>query len=234
MILSDLFRRLSYGELSSTSMGNSGSGTIEEHKRNQVTQYINDALLKICTDFPVITKTINIQLYDYITYYHLKKEFSIINHHSSEPVKYILDTCEMPYENDAIKILGVYTPDGLHSFPLNDYNNHKSLFTPQANILQVPNPLNGNVIGVEYQARHRLLDACDDNVPILVPDQIIPAITSYVGYLAYTALGGQENKATASEMLGKYNAFVDVTKAEDTLNLSEVPTNLKLMHRGFE
>ena len=65
MILSDLFRRLSYGELSNLSMGNSGSGTIAPEKRNQVTHYINNALLVLTTDLPLVIKNVNIELFEF-------------------------------------------------------------------------------------------------------------------------------------------------------------------------
>lgn len=234
MKVSELFRRLSYGEFSNLSISSSGSGKIDKVSYPKLIQYINQGLLALYSRFILSEKTVLIVCLEHVVYYHLKRRFAEASG-SNETNHYIKDLIQSPFEEDVIKILEVFDSSGRPRV-LNDKENQYSLFTPQPDILQVPNPIRGQALGIVYQARHRpLVDEGDD---ILSQDMDLPfflegALEFYVAHLLYSHMNGQENKITSQENLAKYEAVCAEVDSRDLANNTFATNHSKLEQRGF-
>ena len=135
--LSDLFRELSFGELSNLAISGSGSGTILEAKWPQLIHYTNDALNALHGRFILAEKELLIEQVADETRYHLLSSYAVnggagsgVAHH------YIKDQPEEPFQDDLIKVLQVWGTAG--KYALTDQGNDYSLFTPTPLLLQVP------------------------------------------------------------------------------------------------
>ncbi|AZO48057.1 hypothetical protein [Mesorhizobium sp. M4B.F.Ca.ET.058.02.1.1] len=108
MKIVDLFRQLSFGELSNLAISESGSGQIILEKRPQLVQYTNDALLAIYSRFLLSEKDLLIELVNQITNYHLIPKYAETSG-SDVDWPYIKDLPDEPFTGDLIKILGSTT-----------------------------------------------------------------------------------------------------------------------------
>ena len=106
MTLDDLFRSLSYGELSNLSMSGEGSGTIVEPKHGQVIQATNDALKDMFSRLVLRESELVIRTHDFKNLYYLRKEHAMSDP-TVGPLKYILDTPDDPFTGDLVKVLRV-------------------------------------------------------------------------------------------------------------------------------
>lgn len=232
MKIQDLYRDLSYGVLKNLSMSGEGSGDIRDKDRGSVILAANETLLRIYSRFLLCEKDVLIQQMDGITNYHLLKRFAVFGQDSPETKRYILDMALEPFEEDVIKILAVYSSDGC-PMPLNDNEAAWSLFTPQANVLQVPRPDPSKALSVLYQARHVPLVAEELEQPIEVPDVLLGALYSHIGYQIYESIGTAEAMGRAMSLLQNYNMICDEAAANDTVQTSISTSNSRFEKRGW-
>lgn len=237
MKIVDLFRQLSFGELSNLAISDSGSGEILEEKHPQLIQYANDALLALHTRFLLNENDLLLEQVAHITNYHLKPKFAETSGSDAE-YPYIKDLPDEPFKDDVIRILSVHSVDG-RQFPLNDTGNPNSLFTPQPNILQIPRPQAGQPISVVYQAKHRKLDDRDDSPDnvldqdIEIPHYLENALQNYIAYKVFSHMNGQENTLKGQEFLSAYEATCLDIEQRDLVNQTTHTTHTKLEQRGF-
>jgi hypothetical protein len=252
MLLSALFRRLSFGELSNLAISNSGSGTIVEAKYPQLIQYVNTALIDIFTRFVLSEKEVIIEQVEGLTMYHLLAKHSATV--GTEVNKYIIDSEEDTFRDDiAIRIRevwGVANPtnpaeddeveEDPIKFPLNDAEHDYSLFTPSPLSLQVPEPVAGEPLSIIYQAYHPpLVDEEDEEVTELL-DQVIDiphyldnALTKRVASEVFSHMNGQENILKGQEYLAAYEKACFEIEERDLANQSAHTSHDKLEQRGF-
>ena len=233
MRVTDLYRMLSYGELSNLAMSSSGAGTILEADKPKILIYANDALLRLYSKFILREKDVLIELHDHVTNYHLDSRFSVTGQDALvAPIPYIKDLPLEPFENDVIKILSVY--DSLGSkLPLNDAECYTSVYTPQANVLQVPNPIAGDCLSVLYQAKHPALDVARPNDIIQLPDVLHSALTGFIAYKVFSHINTQESTAKAQEHLSLYTNILSDAVESDTVITSISGTNVRFQKRGW-
>jgi len=233
----ELFRQLSYGELSNLSISDSGSGLIIEEKHPQLIHYINDGLLALHTKFILSEKTLMVEQVAHITNYHMRRRYTETSG-SDVDWPYIKDLPDEPFNEDLIKILEVYRADGM-KFPLNDTADPCSLFTPQPNILQIPYPVAGVEIAIVYQAHHPKLDDRIDGPDMLV-DQLIEipiylenALQLFVAGKVFSHMNGQENIMKSQEYQMGYEADCANVEKNDLVNQTTSISHHKLEQRGF-
>lgn len=230
--VSDVFRRLSYGELSNIAMGMEGVGAIEASKQDRLIHYINEALLRLHSRFVLREEGLLVRLTAHVTNYHISSRYAESNTDRlpADPV-YIMDTAS-PYRDDLIKITAVYDQSGMQ-IPLNDGEDRRSFFTPMPDCLQVPNPVEGYMIELGYQCRHPLIgpgqtDACIELTPALEG-----ALTAYVAHMVYSFMNGADNAAKGQEHLARYEYICAEVERMDLVNSSISTTNTKFESRGF-
>lgn len=237
MKIVDLFRQLSYGKLSNLAISNEGSGEIVKEKWPQLVQYTNEALLALHSRFLLSEKTLLIELVNHITNYHLRRKYAETSG-SDVDWPYIKDLPNEPFEEDLIRVLQVFDSEG-RLLPLNDVENPRSLFTPQPNILQVPNPVGGTEICLVYQATHRRLDDRLDGPDNILDQQIdLPIylenpLALYIAYKVFSDMNGQENIIKGQEYLAAYEAACLEIEHRDLVNQTYHTSHSKLEQRGF-
>jgi hypothetical protein len=235
--LNELFRRLSYGELSNLSIGAEGVGMIKEDAQPRIINYANEALLRLHSRFLLRENILFFEQTEHLTYYYMLKRFARSQLTDppcpNTPHLYILDNEDEPFENDLIKVMQVIDEDSC-VIPLNDLENVDSIFTPQPNLIQIPKPVAGKVLAVEYQARHPEL-SLDDNgcSDIDLPYVLEGALTAFIAYKVYSHMNGPENGAKAAEYMAIYEGIVAEVTAQDTVSQSKATTTLKFYERGF-
>ena len=237
MTLEELFQRLSYGPLSNLALSNEGVGGIVDAHKPKVVLYINDALTRLHTRFLLVEHGLILRQVEGISNYELVPENTYTASVSDDPpeaIPYIQDTISKPFEDDLIKILKVYNCHGCE-VPLNNEKWRGSYFTPENHVLQIPCPVNGELTHVVYQAKHKRIEFNPAKLgqTITIPPSLEEALTSYVAYLAYSAMNGQENVARATEYLSRYNGICLEVEARGISNTDDNTTNTKLTQRGF-
>lgn len=243
MKLTELFRRLSYGELSNLALSGEGSGTIISARQPQIIQYTNEALLRLFTRFNLRENDLIIEQFEHITRYPLHAKFAQSvaagAGSSAEPYPYIVDLLsESPFTGDVIKILEVFD-DNLRTLPLNDAGNVASLFTPQPDVLQVPHPRDGVPISVRYQARHPVLltempegeELLDQEIDL--PFHLEGALQLLIGSYVYGHMNGAENNAQSQVYRADADGICLEIENKDLLNQSSVDSHYKFQMRGF-
>lgn len=233
MNVAELFRRLSYGELSNISLGSEGIGEIECEKTNQIIHYTNEALLRLHSRFMLRESFLALRMHMHITNYNLSSRFA-----SSNPAPqvgdtlYILDTVQKPFQDDLIKVMGVYDRFNV-LYPLNDSGKLSSVFTPQPKVLQIPFPQDLQTVSVTYQAKHPLIAYENLEAEINVPDVLEGALTAYIAHLVYSFMNGQENMIKASDHLNRFETICNEVQLNDLVGTSISTTHSKLDDRGF-
>lgn len=237
MTLEELFQRLSYGPLANLAIAGEGSGGIKEEKKPSIVLYANDALLRLHTRFLLIEKELILKQVDGISSYELTPQFTHSASLGDNPpavIPYIEDTLAKPFQDDLIKILTVYDHSGCE-VPLNDELACNSYYTPQNHILQIRHPIQDVLNQVVYQARHPKLSFNPATLTqqIILPSTLEEALLSYIAYLHYSSMNGQENLARGSEYLSRYNAICIENESRGVVNNNDEASNTKLEDRGF-
>jgi hypothetical protein len=243
MNVTQFLARLSRGPVSNLSMSNEGNGTILAAKIPAVIGHLNEALLKLYARFDLLEKELIIECDETVTSYKLSSKYAV-SQAATYPLNkhYIKDAIGTPFTDDLIKVMRVYTTGSCGplplQLPLNDDNQDKSLFTPQHDVLQVPDPVNGVPLYLIYQAMHApitedpVADGFGDQ-EIVIPPILEPGLLSYVAYLIYMNMNGQEHGVKASEHLGAYENLCAEVIDKDLVNSSLSSTNTKFDDRGF-
>ena len=234
MNVDELYSRLSYGELSNLSMALDGNGSIEETSQPKIINAANEALLRLYSRFVLKQRDVLVEMVEHITNYHLLRRFTESQGNpTEEPYLYIKDLLKERFEQDVIKILEVYDSRDNYQLPLNDAERSDSLFTPQANVLQVPRPQDGVCLSVMYQARHPKLYVDDTEQEIELPDVLEGALMAYIAYKVYSQINTQEAQGIAQGHAANYEAVCLEAVDRDLVSTSVATTNTRFYKRGW-
>lgn len=235
LVLSDLFRMLSYGELQNLSLAGEGNGTIAAAAQPRIVLYANDALMRLYTRFVLKEKDVLVEMHEHIMNYHLLPRFAVnykpTGDEDNELIRYLLDLPREPFIGDVVRILTVYSDQGV-LLPLNDDGHGLSVFTPQANILQVPKPSLYRALSVGYQARHTKLTG-DLDQEIEIPDTLLSALTSYIAYKTFSQMNSQDSSNKAQEFMALYESLCVEALDRDSVNSSYSTTSHRFNSRGW-
>ena len=232
MNIAELFQGLSYGELSNLAMSEEGSGCIRPKDQPRVLAAADEALLLLHSKFVLTTKDLWIQCRKHISYYHLDGRFAESNTASLEDNLYIKDLLGDPFENDVIKVISVFDSNECR-LPLNDAEQPLSVFTPQAKMIQVVNPVEGNLLNVLYQAKHLPLNLATLTQEIFLPEVLYSALRGYIADRMHSSIGTPEASAKAMEHLGNYDAMCQTMVDHDLVNTSSSTTNIRFQRNGW-
>lgn len=235
MNLNDLFRDLALGELSNLSMVE--NDTIIPQRRPKIVSYTNEALLALHSTFVLKEKDVVIEMREGVTNYHLLKRYAWSQYNEENPpdrwnMPYIMDMVADPFQEDVIKILAVYNSFG-QKMPLNDNEHARSVFNPQSNLLQVPFPIPGQALAIEYQAKHTTLQHCNCDEEIVVPDVLWRALKAYVASKVFMHMNTQETTTKGQEHMIIYDMICQDVVEKDLVNTSSSTTNSRFAKRGW-
>lgn len=233
MNLNELYRRLSYGELSNLSISGEASGTIIEEKRPSIILIANEGLQELFKRFVLRERVAIIEQQEGRVSYRLEPMYSVFNSKvSGYRYPYIVDSEDNPFDYAVIKILQVYDHYG-NELPVNDRDDSCSVFTPQGNVLEVPNPQAGIPLTVNFQTFGTpiLGDELDETIDI--PVVLEKALTSYIAGHILGNMNTQESNAKSQEHLLRFEAICAEAEDKDLLSNSTVPSNTKFEKRGW-
>lgn len=204
MKLSEIFRQLSYGELSQLNIGGSGSGVIADADYDRLVGCINLGLTALHTRFPLKRKQLTLQVVPGQEVYYLKPEFTVSSDTSDEPVRYILDSVDDPFLEDVLKVEALFTAVG-YELVLNSRGNAYSAFTPAHGVITLPSVIHSptgdtesqyltDTVVVDYRANHEYLPAgvgmyLADNVEVDLPYQYLQALLYFVASRLHSPMG---------------------------------------------
>lgn len=236
MLISDLFGMLSTGELSNLAMSTNGSGSIVTAQQPKLINYTNDALLRLYSRFVLRETDLLLQLYEHITFYHLIPRFSVsyvpTGPTDAEPIRYIIDGNAEPFTDELLKVLTAYDKFG-RELPINDEEKHNSLFTPQAKLLQVPNPVEDQFLSVRYQQRHYVLAQGNLSQEIFCPEVLWGALTAYIASKVFSHMNTADSSAKAMEFKADYEAICSEITDRDLVNSSISQSNVRFYKGGW-
>jgi hypothetical protein len=233
MNISELFADLSFGELSTLSLAQDGDGIITDAGKESIIRFTNEGLLKLYTRFVLKQSDVVLDLVDSITNYHLLLKFAQSQAGiSTQPYLYIRDTFEEPFQEDVLRIMSVFSECG--ELPLNNESDHRSVFTPQFNVLQVPNPVTGQALSATYQAKHPLLMLEDLTQEIDLPDVLVPALRSWIAYRAFGKPQTQEAQVMSQGHLAAFEATCAEVISLDLVGQSQSQTNTRFQRNGWK
>lgn len=192
MNVQELFRRLSLGELSNLGIGNDGAGTIKESGKPKIIMLANDGLRALYARFILREKTLILDLKPNIASYNLRPIHALSQvAEDNDAEAYIVDSVEEPFTGDLIRVLEAYDNLG-QPFVLNNADDPMSLFTPQPDVLQIPNPLTGQLMAVTYQAKSIPLVDGNENQAIDLPEILESILTAFIAHKVYSQMNTPE------------------------------------------
>ena len=232
MKLSEIFEHLTFGELATLDLGGAASGGIQETDYPKVISYINQGLIELYKKFPFKTGSLELALSDDIFDYQLKPDYAT-NSASTQPVKYILDSLAVPFVDKILLVTSVKNIAGI-GLPLNILERDTAVFTPEENVLRVPEAKTGEILTVGYRCYPATLPLEPEDpslVEVPVPYSFLEALGSYVAHRAYLALPSPEPENSSSY----YNRFLSACAMAQNLGLNAEPTHqlTKFERDGF-
>ena len=222
MKLIDIMTDLTYGELSNIFMSGFSPFDPESEpdpkKYAQLVAAVNMGLNQLYKEFFLRSEEHYVELYEQLSTYKLHSDFAQTNVASTEPIKYIADTADNPFQDNVLRIEEVYDEDGV-KLPLNDETEDLSVYTPRYNIIQVPYPEDGMTISVQFRATHPKIVYTDintfdpDTIEIELPNSLQEALSFYVASRMIRPLGG-ERVVESDNLMNLFKESVQVTKTE--------------------
>jgi hypothetical protein len=227
MLVRQLFKELSLGELSNLSLSAEGTGVIVKEKQEKILLYAQDALTKLYGRFLLSEKSIVVQTRADVTVYPLELRYAV-SQNTPDLTAHIIDTEADPFLGDLIKVLSVVDSEGNY-VALNDGEALLSVFTPSPSLLRVPEP--GPAYILSYQANHAEL--VDDASEIILPGVLEPALKSFIAGKVYGHMNGQDNAVLAQNHMAEFEGVcLDVTD-RDLVNSSTAQTSSRFQRNGW-
>ena len=231
MKISELFRRLSIGELSNLALANDGNGEIIDAKKPAILLHANNGLDRLHTRFLLRPKELRIQTFLAPNIYALRPENVI-----TQAGGFILDDESEPFTGGVLKILEVQDVAG-NSYPLNTAGDRWSLHTLLPDKLRIPFELTPQVLHVTYQAaaENLTLDPNDpaDDPEFDLPEVLEPALTAFIAGEMYGAMNGKEHAAIAAGHRSRFEEICIEVEMRDMVSTSWSGKSSKFAQRGW-
>ena len=146
---------------------------------------------------------------DGVAEYYLNSKYAYSNPNGDPYARYIIDTLNNPYKDDALKIIEAFTEIG-EPLPINDRTEEKSIFTPTQLSIQVPWMVPGDVINIIYRAIHKNIVLSEYNdisdIEIDLPPSYLEALLYFIAYRHFAGVGGQSATPTSLAYFQKYDS----------------------------
>lgn len=206
MIVEELFKQLSYGELSNLAVAVDASGTIKKDQQNRIIHFANEALQKLHARFPL--------------------------RETQELVSLTGQELEKTLPVDALQITAILTPWG-ESLPFTTHPVPKSLYVYQG---KLHIPAMTTELLVIYQHRHPKLAEIvspDDLAQVIqLPVELSEALTAYIAYKVYAGMNSQDSLNIAATHRARYEQVLADALNQGLLP-GELISVQKLDARGF-
>lgn len=241
MNVQDLFARLSYGELSSLSISEEGSGAIATGKEDQVLSAISLALTSIYTRFQHRISYLVLEAMEGVPSYVL--DLVHCESHTEAPhttPRYIKDVTEMPapFPDDLIRILAVTpliseapTQESASAFvPINarrtPFINARITAFNELRLGAAP----GDLFEVEYQAKHPALSLAST---IQIMPALEEALQARAAAAIFSGMAGEAHVARSAELMARYEQLCSEAKINDMAQETNSDEFDRLRDKGF-
>lgn len=247
MKLSEIFKQLSYGELSQLNVGGSGSGAIADADYDRLVSCINLGLTALHTRFPLKRKTLSLKVVPGQSIYRLHSDFATSNDESEEAVKYILDSADDPFLDDILKVEAVFTAEGVE-LVLNSRGNSKSVFTPSHGVLTLPADIHSPTgstesiyltesVVVDYRANHPIMADgvgmyLGDTVEVDLPYQYLQPLLYFVASRLHNPLGMSNEFHMGNSFAAKYELACRELETHN-VGIDQLGDTAKFSNRGW-
>lgn len=230
MNLPDLYKRLALGELSNLAM--SEGGDILEAEREKIVLHANEALKQLYTKFQLREETLFLEQKGFLTNYYLSSKYAQSNYSSSASHSFYINDLGKPFEDDVLKVLEVR--DGLgRKVPLNEPHMWRSVYTPQPTVLQIPHPVEGGALAVNYQAAHPKLDVEDEDSEIILPEFLSEALNAYIAHKVFAHMNTPESSVKARDHMKTFDTIcVDVIE-QDLVTRGATTSGFRFEQNGW-
>ena len=242
MKLQEIFTHLATGELSQVYLAETGGqDVIADEYLKSMTQSIQLGLTALHSRFTLKEGEVSIKLDAIRTHYPLRSKYSVTKTTTADP-KYILDSVELPFRDDILKIERVTTLNH-DELPLNMRHEAMSVHTPSSDTVvfpteiitgigDVPEEFKTDYFKVHYRANHSSL------IPrggILMPDKIeVELPTSHLQALLYFVASRKTNPIGIVQEFHAGNSWFQKYELEcKQLEDNGVGTHVDLTHQRF-
>lgn len=234
MKLSKIMSLLSTGELSKVNLGTNEEAGVTMYNYQELVDYINLGLLNIYTKIPLRVREVTIQEQPGIKEYFLRSDYAQSNSDSTQPVKYILDSVDDPFDDTLLSIDTVYDEFG-YKLPLNDRLDPCGFVITSFDIIQSNNPTKARKFIVSYRAKAPELLNSGVNIltqNVALPEVLTQVMLYYVAYKVHNSRNTAESQTEAAKFLALYEK--ELLQVTD-LNIGVDPAvvNTKLDSRGW-
>jgi hypothetical protein len=207
--LEDLFKQLSYGELSTLAVALDASGAIKKERQNQIVHFANEALRKLHARLPLKEADLTVTL-------------------TGEEITHEFDA-------NTLLVMGIISSFGEPLTFETTRIPQRITVTGDPLTIRFPKELTGEV-QVIYRNRHPLLNSVttgeDLTQEIELLPELEPALTSYIASKVFGGMSSQDSMALANNYRMQYEQTI-----ADVLNAGLLPgdvfVNHKLETRGF-
>lgn len=205
MVLNDFINSLVGSELRSLAVA---------EEPEMIVSFINTGIIELYNKFPIKTEEYTIQVEGGKTIYELPEDFL-----------YIISASE--YTDTGID-------SGVASMPINETNNLNSLNTVSFNQVQIPLNIEGREVYVIYVPKPRVLSHKRLHEEIPVPDVMLQALMSFVGFKGHGAIHLDGQSKNADVYYARFRQLCDELSlrstpiAPDSLDMGD-----RLFTRGF-
>lgn len=234
MKLSKIIGLLSTGELSKVNLGTNEEAGVTVYNHQELVDYINLCLLNIYTKIPLRVREVAIQEQADIKEYFLRSDYAQSNTASAQPVKYILDSENNPFDDTLLSIDTIYDEFG-HKMPLNDRLDPCGFVITSFDTIKSNDPTKARKFIVSYRAKApELLNTGNDILTqnVALPEVLTQVLLYYVAYKVHNSRNTAESQAEAAKFLSLYEKeLLQVTDLN--IGVDAAVLNVKLESRGW-
>jgi len=209
MLIKDLVSLAKYSEL---------SGVAAKDDIDAIVAFINLGMIELYKRFPIKVEEYIVNLVDGVAYYDMPSNFM---YYLSVHGEITISEKEKNKNNE---------------LPVNDEDNPYSVFFNDWNTIQIPSSVVGSYVSIIYVAKPAMITSihAEDGVTELeLPDSLIEALLSYVGYRAHLGIRGDaqsENNAHWRRFVRSVDKAIELGIATP---IDSVAMPFRLSSRGF-
>lgn len=148
---------------------------------NAILAFLNLGMIELYTRFPIKVEEYIIELQENTTIYEMPDNFM--------------------YALSAYGEVPKNTPELVHPIAINEEDDPYSIFFPDWNTVQIPAVADGSYVSIIYVAKPTTVTSENLTEELELPDTLIDALASYIGYRAHLGVSGNAQAENNSHWL---------------------------------
>jgi hypothetical protein len=193
----------------------------------EIVSYIQLGLTELFSRFAIRTAETTIEHNSAITLYYLHSRYAESNDQSLEPIKYIKDSVENPFNDRVLAITTVFDSLG-REVPLNNPYRIPGAHTPFFDCLQFDEVIDEALVDVTYRVDHPLLTVNEltdpTTIKVEIPPYLMIPLLYFVASRTYAALNVNDESQNSAVYLNKYEVALKQIQLDGLLHQTVVST----------